>query len=266
MNYQEKRAARIERYKERAERAKTESKNLWDETKKMMSVIPFGQPILIGHHSEQRDRNYRDRIHRKGMKAIEAHEKAKYWEQRAEAAEKNTAISSDDPEAVARLKEKISACEKLQEIMKAANKIVKNKKLSDQEKVDKLNSDLRLKKEKGWKLLKPDFCGRIGFPDYELKNNNANIRRMKKRLEELETLQAENQETKEKTYGDISVVENVEENRIQIFFPGKPDRETRDILKSHGFRWSPRNMAWQRHLNSAGKWAAEAVLTKLNTV
>ena len=28
---------------------------------KALSVIPFGQPILIGHHSEKRDRNYRRR-------------------------------------------------------------------------------------------------------------------------------------------------------------------------------------------------------------
>ena len=35
-------------------------------------------------------------------------------------------------------------------------------------------------------LLRPDFCGRIGFPDYELRNNNANIRRMRQRLAGIE--------------------------------------------------------------------------------
>lgn len=34
-------------------------------------------------------------------------------------------------------------------------------------------------------LKKPDFAGRTGFPDYELSNNNAEIGRIRKRLEKL---------------------------------------------------------------------------------
>ncbi len=34
-------------------------------------------------------------------------------------------------------------------------------------------------------MKQPDFCGRTGFPDYALQNNNANIRRIKQRIEEL---------------------------------------------------------------------------------
>jgi hypothetical protein len=35
-------------------------------------------------------------------------------------------------------------------------------------------------------LLKPDFAGRIGFADYQLSNNNAEIRRLRGRVAELE--------------------------------------------------------------------------------
>ena len=59
-------------------------------------------------------------------------------------------------------------------------------------------------------------------------------------------------------------VENVEENRVQIVFPGKPDYETRRLLKSNGFRWSRYNMAWQRHLNNAGRWAAERMTEQIS--
>ena len=31
--------------------------------------------------------------------------------------------------------------------------------------------------------------------------------------------------------------------------PGKPPEQVRTLLKSHGFHWSRREMAWQRLLN-----------------
>lgn len=53
----------------------------------MASVIPFGQPILIGHPSEQRDRNYRDKIHNTFGKAFAMQDKAAYYEDKAENAQ-----------------------------------------------------------------------------------------------------------------------------------------------------------------------------------
>lgn len=47
---------------------------------------PQGQPILIGHYSEGRDRRYRDRIQNKFEKGVEESKKAEYFEQRAAAA------------------------------------------------------------------------------------------------------------------------------------------------------------------------------------
>lgn len=263
-NYKERKQERIERYKERAEKARKESEGLWEEAQKMGSVIPFGQPILVGHYSEKSDRNFRNRIERKREKSIEETKKADYWERRAKAAEKNKSISSDDPEAIRKLRVKIGQAEKLQEAMREANQIIR-KKITDEEKVRLLVERFDWMDElKAWKLLKPDFCNRIGFAGYQLSNNNANIRRMKQRLTELEN--QEGQETTEKEHKGFTVVENVEENRIQIIFPEKPNEEIRKILKFQGFRWSPRNMAWQRHLNNAGRFAAEYVVSKLEAL
>lgn len=260
-NYEERKQERIERYKERAEKAKKQSQDLGKQAREMASVIPFGQPILVGHHSEKRDRNFRDRIHRKQGKSIEASKKADYWERRADSAEKSHSISSDDPEATQKLKAKIAQAEKLQETMKEANQIIR-KKITDEEKVKLLVDRFDWMDEpKAWKLLRPDFCNRVGFAGYQLTNNNTNIRRMKQRLTELESRIG--QETKEKEHEGFRVVENVEENRIQIIFPGKPEEEIRRTLKYHGFRWSPYNMAWQRHLNNAGRFATEQVVSKL---
>jgi len=260
-NYEERRQERIDRYKERSRKARKEAESLGEEARKMGSVIPFGQPILVGHHSEKSDRNFRDRIHRKQGKSIEATDKANYWEDRVRSAEKNQSISSDDPEAIRKLKAKIENAKKLQMTMKEANQIIR-KKITDKEKVRLLVDRFDwMDESKAWKLLKPDFCNRVGFAGYQLTNNSANIRRMKERLTELESRTG--QETTEKEHQEFTVVENVEENRIQVIFPGKPDEEIRGHLKYHGFRWSPRNMAWQRHLNNAGRYAVECVIKKI---
>ena len=45
---------------------------------------------------------------------------------------------------------------------------------------------------------------------------------------------------------------NMEDNRIQIFFDEKPEEDTRQELKSNGFKWAPSKNAWQRQLNENG--------------
>ena len=218
----------------------------------MLKQIPFGQPILVGHHSEQRDRNYRKRAGAKIDKAMHERDKASYYEDRARAAENNTAIYTEDPEAIIKLKEKIEKAEKVQEIMKAANKIVRKKSLSDDEKIIEISKIDGISESKAKELLMPDFCGRFGFPDYALTNNNANIRRMKQRLIKLEKIST--QETTEIKIGEVTIRDNVEDNRVQIFFLGKPSEEIRSFLKTNGFRWSRFNAAWQRHRSS---WAMD---------
>lgn len=75
---------------------------------------------------------------------------------------------------------------------------------------------------------------------------------------------AENQtEDKYPHVDGIKVVENAEAMRIQLIFDGKPDEETRNLLKSNGFRWSPSFGAWQRQLNNNGIYATKSVLEKL---
>lgn len=58
----------------------------------------------------------------------------------------------------------------------------------------------------------------------------------------------------------FQIVRNAEQNRLQIIFDGKPDEATRSALKSNGFRWSPRNNAWQRQLTDNAERAARRSL------
>lgn len=52
----------------------------------------------------------------------------------------------------------------------------------------------------------------------------------------------------EKQYTHFKAIKNIEQNRLQLFFEGKPDEAIRTILKKCGYKWSPRNTAWQRQL------------------
>ena len=259
-NYNERKQARINRYRELAEKNHAAASAKHEESRQMMSAIPMGQPILVGHHSEARDRRYREKAWNKIGQAAALSEKAKYYEHKAEAAENNHAISSDDPEAIKLLKEKLEKLEKLQEIMKAANKVVRSKKLTDEEKIQEMVK-LGLSEEGAAEALKPDFCGRVGFPSYELSNNNANIKRVKDRIKELE--KKANDITTEEEINGVRIVDNVEDNRLQIFFQGIPAEEIRNTLKHSGFRWSRYNGCWQSYRNERAKRIARQVVEQV---
>jgi Domain of unknown function (DUF3560) len=227
------------------------SKSFYERSNSMARCIPMGQPILVGHHSEKRDRRFRRRLWDLMGKSVAANDKAKYYEEKAEAIESNRAIFSDDPDAIEKLKTKIATAVERQDFMKAGNKIVKSKKLTIEQKTEQL-------KAAGHSalILQPDFCGRVGYADYELTNNNANIRRMKQRLEQLERalINAVEIGDTEEEYPDLDLVVRHARtiDRIQLIFGKKPSSEIRSLLKSHGFRWAPSEGAWQRHLNGFG--------------
>ena len=117
-------------------------------------------------------------------------------------------------------------------------------------------------------LLKPDYMGRIGIPAFELTNNNANIRRMKERLASVSA--AKVAEVVEAQGEHARFEDNPGENRVRLYFPGKPGADVRGRLKSAGFRWAPSIGCWQAYRNhrtieiarrEAGEVAAPACST-----
>jgi hypothetical protein len=87
-------------------------------------------------------------------------------------------IRSDEADAIQQLQAKIDAAQKSQDFMKAANRIVKSKKLSTGDKIAKLGK-LGVSEETARKFSEePNGHGGYGFAPYELSNNNANIKRM----------------------------------------------------------------------------------------
>jgi len=83
---QQKAALRAENADLRATKAEEQSGLLINKAKEMASVIPFGQPILVGHHSEGRDRRYRGRINATFDKGFKEMDKAEHYHEQAEIA------------------------------------------------------------------------------------------------------------------------------------------------------------------------------------
>lgn len=224
-DYYERQEARRERLETRAEKMRQEAQYLCNKAADMSAIIPFGQPIHVGHYSEKRDRNYRARIENIYCKSFECGKKADYYSEKAGVVGTG-GISSDAPDAVELLEAKLAELEVKQTRMKAENKAA------------------------GRGKPKP-------FEPWELTNNNANIHRVKTRIKQLKAT-AQHVTTKTPFDGG-TIIDNVEENRLQIVFNDKPDEDTRVKLKGHGFRWSPRNSAWQRMRSNAATCYAKRI-------
>ena len=161
-------------------------------------------------------------------------------------------ISADDPDAVKKLNAKLEKLTKAQETMKAVNAYYrKHKTLEscpelDSEATQKLKARMEIRGVQD----KP-------YPTWALSNNNAEIRRIKDRIQSLSVNKEELYTGWEFAGGKAEI--NVKDNRLQLFFDDKPDGKIRDELKANGFRWSPKASAWQRQLNSNAIYAADAV-------
>ena len=261
--YEERKQAKIEKYRELAVKKQAESDSTLNHARKMSEVIPFGQPILVGHHSEGRDRRYRDKIHNTYGKGFELEKTANYYEEKANRIESNKTISSDDPEAIEKLKVKLANMERTRESVNKLNKrLRKDKILHDNlapnklKELDYSENDIKyiLAVDQVWgdKILK--------IPTYINSNLSQNMGTVKKRIKELES--KSQMVTKEYCINDIKIVENVEANRLQIFFEDIPEKDLRTKLKSYGFRWSPTNQSWQAYLNGTSIYRVNNIIFK----
>lgn len=86
MSLEERAEARAERYEELSDKRTSDANAAYNASKRISDCIPFGQPILVGHHSEGRHRSDLKRIDNNMRKACDNWKLAKHWESRAAAA------------------------------------------------------------------------------------------------------------------------------------------------------------------------------------
>lgn len=241
-DYQERRQARIDRMRAKAEKLAAESDATFGRARSIMGMIPLGQPILVGHHSEGRHRRDIGRIDSLMGKASQAHQEAQELAARADAAEESRAISSDDPEALDKLRFKLAKIEELRKRSVQINKAIRSSKGNTANARAAL-SGLGLSEAAIDGALTPDCFGGLGVADYQLRNWASECKRIEGRIRQLETRAASPARADEQI-GTVTIRE--EDNRVQVIFPGKPSEEIRSMLKRNGFRWSSMAGAWQR--------------------
>ncbi|PMG26699.1 DUF3560 domain-containing protein [Vibrio splendidus] len=260
-DYQERQEAKRDRLEERAAKAAAVSNERFNTASTLGKMLPFGQPILVGHHSEAKHRKHAESINTNMRKSVEAQDKAEYLSRRADSVG-SAGIASDDPEAVEKLKKKLEGLIKSHELMKAVNKIVRSSHMTEEDKIEYLVNTHGQTEERAKKLLRPcEFFGKFGFDAYALQNSNANIRTTRKRLEHLEALhnEAPLQGNGEAMGTAWELYE--EEGRIKFSFDGIPAEEVRKKLKSNGFKWSRYSKAWVRKLTPNAVFVTKRLIT-----
>lgn len=164
-------------------------------------------------------------------------------------------IKSGDANAIEKLEAKLSKLEDQHRTMKEANAYWRNNKTLE-----------------GFEGFSDEECRKIDeamkssiysqpFPSFHLTSSNQKIRNTRERIERLKREKEKPSEERTATINgeECRVVENSEIMRLQLIFDGKPEDDTREILKHNGFKWSRKNSAWQRQLTDNARGALERI-------
>ena len=254
--FQEKRQAKIERYKELAEKNKDRAESRYSAYRSIQDRIPLGQPIMVGHHSE--------RGHRADIKRMDSHlgkmsehfDKAEYYERKAEAIENNKSIFIEDPEALEKLSDRLTALKNLRDAYKTFNKTWRKEGL--EKAIEQWPGD-----KDSIRQLVNIYCKRFNhetqqnefydvkcLPSYLLVNLGAKIKRYESKVETVKEV---------KSMDDNLIFEKegikacIEEMRVNVYFDSIPNEELRSKLKRSplALKWSPMSKAWTRKLGAS---------------
>lgn len=204
--------------------------------------------------------NFNQRKHRKANDAERAaYERLQAWKEktikRLNRKERLTGMAE-----VERLRAILEAAEETHEKMKQVNQICRRK-CTDEEQVDAIVAECGIKEEQAKELVYPDpdrGTYRKGFASYQLSLNLAKIKDLKAKIARHEAMAEKEDKVLEFEGYDVEL--DYQEERLRIRHHEKPDAQTIQELKGNGFKWSPKNKAWQRQLTSNAVYAARRVL------
>ena len=240
MTYRERRERRAEKLREWADKREERGTASYEEGREALHRIPFGQPILVGHHSERADRSYRNRATGKMERGFADLDKATSMRSRADNIDSQLdgAIYSDDEDAIERLEERIAELEAKRERIKAHNKAMRKPGACDHP----ADCDCRTRYPRNCTA-----CKNHPLPSYALSNLSGNITRQRGRLLLLKRQAAEREAPVLSEVEGDGVKVTTTESRVEVRFASKPSVEVRDALKAHGFRWDRVEYCWAAH-------------------
>ena len=249
--YAQKIDAKRERLERAADRASDGATAAYQRARAATAGIEFGQPILVGHHSEGRHRNAIKRSDNAMRKSCELSKAAEDLTRRAESVGTG-GISSDDPEAIAKLADKRTDLERQRDLMKAINAAFKK---GDDAKLLALTG-------KGLEAWTAAVAGNFSwdkrpYASYILTNLGARIRDAAKRAATIErTAEIPASET---VVGLCTITVDPDENRVLMAFPARLTREDYKSVRGGGFVWSPTRNAFVRKLSQSALWVADSI-------
>jgi hypothetical protein len=109
---------------------------------------------------------------------------------------------------------KIAEAEAAQEYMKRANAIIRKHRTNPEAAIPTLISELQMSEEGARKITTPNRMNDVGYPRYLLTNNNANIRRMKDRLVELQRKEAASDQKKSLDFDGGTIKMDFQKDRL----------------------------------------------------
>lgn len=250
-DYEERKQARIDRLENAAEKARTEAAAKYKKSDELVKDIPFGQPNIAGRSALPR---LRERSWNALGKAIECNKKAEYYDECAKTAVNNDMISSDDPNCIEKLHEKINKLTEEKEFYKAVNAYFKKhgtcKGFEGVSEEQAANIDGRIEK---YHLFEE-----MPFASFELTSLNQRIKAAKDRIEKIKKVEAMPNE--KIVYDGLCEIEsNTEINRVSIKFNEQQPKYIIDLLLRNGYKWSYTEKQWQR-LRTPSAWHCTKML------
>lgn len=247
MSRRERLQARLDKRREWAEARERKSAAAFESARRIADNIPFGQPILVGHHSEGHARRDAARIDSGMRRGVESQKMAEHHTSTAGGIADQLAdsIFSDDPDAAEALEAKAAAIETACERKKAVNAAFRKAPGADSG--EKLlacvaaGTMTQAEALKAARLFSLCPYEKQPHPAYELSNARANARRCRERVKEVARL-AEQTAKAEAAPGGVLVEVHASEYHAAgyavVTFPDYPGRATVDALKAAGFHWS----------------------------
>lgn len=169
----ERRLARADRLEEWAAGNTQRSAEAYEAARRVADVIPMGQPILVGHHSERRHRRDIARIDSGMRQSFDTGRKAERQANSAAEirAQAERAIYDDDPDAIERLEAKLAALEAAREAVKAKRAEIRKA------------GGAKLRAMSGWD--REEVMRAAGAPQYRVTNLGGQVTQTRERLERL---------------------------------------------------------------------------------
>lgn len=239
-SYQGRRARRVDGIEAAAEKRRDGADAAAASATAISARFEGGQPIILRHHSEPRARRDQARMHAAMSRSVQLGAEADELVTRARAAAGNVAISSDDPDGIAKVCARLEA-----ELAEHALLLRVKKATATARKAGDLKAEATVLMDPALGLTTAQMRRFASEPvePWMLTNSNGRIRVTRQRLEALLALAARVPPAPEEIHGARI---DEEDNRVRVRFDRRAPESVRAFLERNGFHWSREADAWQR--------------------